>query len=476
MHVFKPPPSILLVTLCAVALSGCVLGPDYRVPDVPIAAKWQAPVPHGASVAGLTDWWQQFDDPALAELLRLAEADSPSMDQAWANISLARATADSDAADALPKFDGRLSGGRGGQQTGSERLGGSGSSATMDAAWELDLFGKLRRNNEAASSRVEARVDDWHDARVSLAAQVGDYYVQYRGCQKLALAYRDQAQSQQDTARMTHQSFGAGFTSSADAALADASAASSAATLVQQQSECQVLLKSLVALTGSDESRLLDVLGHTPAQLPQPAALNVQQIPADLLRQRPDVASSERELAAANAEIGVAQADRLPSLSLSGTISVGTMVGQRNRSWSLGPVLSIPLFDGGQRRAAAEGAKASYEAALAVYRQTLRTGVMEVEQALVRLDAARRRELDVERSTAGFRESFEAIDRGWRAGNVSLLDRETARRQALTAEIELITLQQDQVRYWIALYKALGGGWQVDQPLARSRASGGDGA
>ena len=475
MHAFKPP-GILLVTLCAVALSGCVLGPDYRVPDVPIAAKWQAPLPHGASVVALTDWWQQFDDPALAELLRLSETDSPSMDEAWANISLARATAASDAADALPKIDGTLSGGRGGQQTGAQRLGGSGSSATMDAAWELDMFGKLRRNNEAAQSRVEARVDDWHDARVSLAAQVGDYYVQYRGCQKLVLAYADQAQSQQDTARITRQSFGAGFTSSADAALADASAASSAATLVRQQSECQVLLKSLVALTGSDEGRLLEVLGQTPAQLPQPAELQVRQIPADLLRQRPDVASSERELAAANAEIGVAQAERLPSLSLSGTFSVGTMVGQRNRSWSLGPVLLIPLFDGGKRRAAADGAEASYDAALAVYRQTLRTSVMEVEQALVRLDAARRRESDVARSTAGFRESFEAIDRNWQAGNVSLLDRETARRQALTAEIELITLQQDQVRYWIALYKALGGGWQASQPLVRNQATRGEGA
>ncbi len=228
-------------------------------------------------------------------------------------------------------------------------------------------------------------------------------------------------------------------------------------------------------MTGGDEERLIGVLGKTPAQLPEPAGLNVQQIPADMLRQRPDVASSERELAAANAEIGVAQADRLPSLSLSGTFSVGNTVGQHNRSWSLGPVLSVPLFDGGKRRAAVDGAKASYDAALAVYRQTLRTSVMEVEQALVRLDAARRRESDVERSTAGFRESFEAIDRNWQAGSVSLLDRETARRQALTAEIELITLQQDQVRYWIALYKALGGGWQTGQPLARHPTSNGEG-
>ncbi|MFC6338639.1 efflux transporter outer membrane subunit [Pseudomonas sp. CCM 7891] len=464
-----------LVILCATALSGCVLGPDYQVPTVPIAAKWQAPLPHGASVAALTDWWQQFDDPALAELLRLAEADSPSMDQAAANIALARATLGTRVAEALPSLGATLSKGRGGEQEGSVSQAGSGSSAQFDAAWEIDLFGKLRRNNEAASNRVQARVDDWHDARVSLAAQVGDDYVQYRGCQKRVLAYKDQAQSQQDTARITRQSFQAGFTSSADAALADASAASIAATLISQQGDCQVLLKSLVALTGSDEGRLINVLSHTSAQLPHPAQLNVQEIPADLLRQRPDLASSERELAAANAEIGVAQADRLPSLSLSGTFSVGATLGERARSWSLGPVLSIPLFDGGKRRAAVDGARASYDAALAVYRQTLRTSVMEVEQSLVRLDAARRRESEAVRSSTGFRESFEAIDRDWQAGSASLLDRETARREALTAEIELITLQQDQVRYWIALYKALGGGWQANQPLVQSQASSGEG-
>lgn len=356
--------------------------------------------------------------------------------------------------------------------TSVDRISGSGSSAEFDAAWELDLFGKLRRNKEAARTRIEARVDDWHDARVSLAAQVGDSYVQYRGCQKLALAYSDQAQSQQQTARSTRQSVLAGFTSSADAALADASAASNESTLISQQSECQVLLKSLVALTGSDEGKLIEVLSRTPAQLPQPAQLNVQQIPADLLRQRPDLASSERELAAANADIGVAQADRFPSLSLSGNFSVSSILGDLNRSWTFGPALSIPIFDAGKRRSVVDSAKANYDSALALYRQTLRTSVMEVEQSLVRLDAARRREVEVERSTAGYRESYAAIDRNWQAGNVSLLDRETARRLALTSEIELITLQQDQVRYWIALYKALGGGWQANQAQTASRGNG----
>lgn len=462
----------LLAWACtALALGGCMLGPDYQRPPVALDPQWQAPLPHGGSVSGLQHWWQQFNDPALTQLLRMAEADSPSMDQAWANIAQARATLGSREADAWPQVKGQYQVGRGGQRQGEQKVGGSGYAKTLDASWELDLFGKLRRNNEAGQARLEARVDDWHDARVSLAAQVANDYVQYRGCQLLSQLYADQLRSQQATADATRQSLQAGLISSADAALADASAASSQSALIEQQSQCQLLVKSLVALTGGNEPRLRSVLDAAPARLPQPAQLQVTQIPADLIRQRPDIASREREMAAANAEIGVAKADRLPSLSLVGTFTAGAQIGQANRSWTLGPSISLPLLDGGRRLATQRGAEAVYAAAVAAYRQTLRTGVMEVEQALVRLDASGRREASAERASAGYQASFEATDRNWQAGNASLLDRETARRQALEADIQRITLQQDQVRDWINLYKALGGGWQPDAPLARQPSS-----
>ncbi|HLD68422.1 MAG TPA: efflux transporter outer membrane subunit [Pseudomonas sp.] len=454
--------SLLLVA--ASTLGGCMLGPDYRAPEIPLAADWQAPLPHGASRAGLADWWRQFNDPALSELLRLAETDSPSLDQAWARILQARATLTGNNADALPSLNATLTQKRGQVEEGELRETGSMSASGLDASWEIDLFGKLRRYREAASTRLEARVDDWHAARVSLAAEVGDHYVQYRGCQKLVEALRDQAQSQRKTADLTRLSHQAGFTSPADAALGDASAASSAANLTRGQSECDLLLKSLVELTGSEEPRLVAMLGQGPTRLPSPAQLDVRAIPADLLRQRPDLAARERELAAANAEVGAAQADRLPSLSLGGSFSVGATAGISERSWSIGPSLSIPLFDGGKRGAAVQGAEAAYDSALAVYRQTLRRAVREVEQALVRLDAARHLEADAERASAGYDAYYQAIDRNWQAGSASLLDREVARRSALASEIELIGLQQNQVRHWIALYKALGGGWQA-QPL-----------
>ena len=471
MAIFKVVAQRSLPVLCMLGMAGCVLGPDYRPPAEPLPAQWQAPLPHGASVAALSGWWQQFNDAPLAQLLAWAEADNPTLDQAWAAIQQARATLALDEADAAPTLQGQLSRSRTKEREDSVGQVYSTSSAELDAAWEVDLFGKFQRSREAAGSRIQARVDDWHDARVSLAAEVADDYVQYRGCQRLVQAYQEQLDSQRQTAELSALSLKAGFMAPADLALNQASAASSQATLINQQSECALLLKTLTRLTGGDEARVRTQLALAPAVLPAPAQLAVRSIPADLVRQRPDLASRERELAAASAEIGVAQAQRWPSLSLSGSIGIGTQSGQLLRGWTLGPLLTLPLLDGGRGRATQNSAEAAYDAATAAYRQTLRSAISEVEQALVRLEAARRREADVEQATQGYRDYFLAVDKAWQAGGVSVLDREVARRSAVEAQIELITLQQQQVRYWIALYKALGGGWQDPRsplPLAQS--------
>ena len=157
----------------------------------------------------------------------------------------------------------------------------------------------------------------------------------------------------------------------------------------------------------------------------------------------------------------MAQADLYPSLSLSGSISISASPGSSAlTTWSLGPSLSIPLFDAGKRRAAVDSARASYQSAQASFRQGVRTAVKEVEQALVNLDSTARRAEEAERAADDYRRYFRATEANWRAGGESLLTLEEARRSALSAQINLITLQRDRVEYWIALYKALGGGWQ----------------
>lgn len=460
----KPFPLKPLLLALSLGLTGCMVGPDYQTPDLAAARQWQAPVPHSGSQSNLLQWWQQFQDPALNSLLQAAETDSPTLDQALARITQARASLDSSNAGFWPSLTGSAAVTRSRNEQQGMVTHATTRTGALDAAWELDLFGKQRRNSEAAEARVQARMNDWDDARISLAAEVADYYVQYRGCELLVDAYRQQADSQQETLRLTRVSRQAGFTSPADLALAEATAASSSSALVEQQSQCDVLVKSMVALTGLEETALRQTLANGATELSQPAELSVAAVPADLLRQRPDLSSSERELAAASAEIGVAEAERWPDLSLSGSLSVTAASGDSAKLWSIGPALSLPIFDAGQRKAEVTRAQAAYDEALASYNAALRTAVSEVEQALVRLDAAAKRETDGVSAATRYQDYFEALDRQWKAGNGNLLDREAARRAALDSEINLINLRQNRVRNWIALYKALGGGWNNNAP------------
>jgi len=450
--------SRVLLPILAFAVSACTVGPGYQRPRVAMPAAWVAPRPHAGDGDQMIGWWGRFGDPVLTQLQALAEKNSPTLDQAVARIDLARANLASSRAQGLPSLSGSFSDTEAGQHvTGTAQailLTQTGAQVSGDASWELDLFGKIRRGNQAAKARIVARFDDWHDARVSLAAEVADDYVQYRGCEQLADLYRQQSLSQGETARLTRISANAGFTAPADAELAEASAASVRSTYTDQAAQCDVLVKSLTSLAGQEEAPLRAILAGGKRALPMPAGFEVASVPADLLRQRPDVASSERELAATSAEIGVAVAALYPSLTLSGSISTGGGITQ----WSFGPSLSLPIFDG-KARAGVRSARASYALQLATYRRTVRSAMLEVEQTLVRLESARARESDAERSAAGYEANFLAIDRLRQIGSTSMIERENAWRNALDARHSLVNLRIDQIRQWIALYKALGGGW-----------------
>lgn len=449
-----------LALLC-VALSGCAaVGPTYQAPAterLSVPSQWQAALPHAGNAQQLLTWWDRFNDPTLTRLLQAAEASNPSLQKASANIASARANTTTSRASGQPALSGSASASR------NNTPGNAQSTATggLDASWELDLFGSVRRAAESADALLQARQADWHDARVSLAAEVATDYVTYRACQLTLLASQADARSSQTTADITRRSLQAGMTARADAALADASAASASATAIAQQAECDVTVKALVALTGLAEPALRQQLDSQPAQLPTPTGFQVNTLPVDLLSQRPDLVSTERALATASAQIGVAEADRYPRLSLLGSLSATRTDGVNTTPWSFGPSLSLPLLNGGAKRAAVDSAQAAYDLALANYQQAVRTAVQEVEQSLVRQMSAVRRTADVQRSATGYRSYANAVEANWRAGGDSLLNLESARRNAIAAEQSLITVQRDQLLYGIALYKAVGGGWTV---------------
>lgn len=460
--------SLLLYSSIPFIFAGCMHYSSYQPPHSQTTSVWSQNTPNSNhKVDDLTQWWSQFNDPVLGQLIETAQDNSPNLLKAWAKIEQARATLTTSKASLFPSLTGSASAKR--AKDGQVSNQGTGS---LDASWEIDLFGKIRKQNEAAQSRIEARQDDWHDARISLAAEVADDYVQYRSCELLVAVYQNELQSMQKTEQANSQMVKAGFTAPMDGALSRANLASTQMNLLNQQKQCDLLVKTLVQVTGMQETALRPLLNSGKSKsLPKPALFNVSDVPAQMLQHRPDIAALEREVYATYAEIGSAQADRYPSLSLTGVISTVLTGGTSAASWSFGPALSLPIFDAGQKKAAVESAKATYVSAIADYQSGVRSAVSEVEQALVQLNSIAAQEQASENSVREYENYFNALQLSWKAGNTNLLDLESARRSSLSAQMSQIELQTSRVQQWIALYKAMGGGWQKNAVVTQPETS-----
>lgn len=456
------PRRVGLPLLAALLLSACALGPRYESPRLPAPSQWHAELPHGGDPTLAAQWWSGFDDPLVAELVSAAENASPTLAQALARIEQSRAAAGIARAGELPS----LSASAGKTRSGGDDLPNQSlRRGSLDALWELDLFGANRRAHEAASARFESAQYQLHDARVSIAAEVAQEYLSLRACEALVKSAQSDLASRRESERLTLMKVKVGFDAPADGALASASAADGAARLDAQRAECEIAVKALVALTGLDEQALRDKLAERTARLPMPAALDVASVPATALSQRPDIAALERDMAAASADIGAAEAARYPRITLSGSIGVQSLLvgGAKTEGqvWSFGPALDLPIFDAGRRAANADAARARYDEAVAGYKGRIVQAVREVEQNLVRLQAATLRENNVVIAAEGYEQSFRAANDRWRVGVGSLLDLEAARRTAVGARDQVLAVRRERVAAWIGLYRALGGGWQT---------------
>jgi NodT family efflux transporter outer membrane factor (OMF) lipoprotein len=457
-------------------LGACSSGPAPLSPAATAAAdlpvQWHAPLPHRGELTALAAWWRQFDDPALPALIDAGQAASPTLASAASRIAQSRATRVAAGAALLPSLDASASAVRGRQ----DFISGLGNSASvgLQATWEIDLFGGRRAAREAAQARLDGAQAGWHDARVAVAAEVATQYTGLRACEAQVAQSELDSRSRSETARLTDLSTKAGFESPANAALARASAAQGNSVLTQRRAQCDVLIKGLVALTGIDEPRLRAQLAPNAARLPLLLSIAPAAVPAQALAQRPDLAAAERDVVAASAEVAQAQAARLPRIALNGSLSAARVesadFGSSNGTlWAIGPItVALPLFDGGTRRASVDAARARYDVAGALYRARLRTAVREVEEALVALQSTADRGTDAQAASAGYAASFRATEARFKGGLASLYELEDARRSALQAEIALIDLKRERTAAWIALYRALGGGWSAaaDTPVA----------
>ena len=440
-------------------------------------AQWQTPLPHNGTLKDLSQWWQSLGDPLLVELIEAAQNVSPTLASATSRIAQARAARATAGAALLPTLDASLAASRGLTQPplplASTVQGG------LQAAWEIDLFGGNRAATDAAQARYESAQAQWHDARVSVAAEVANQYINLRACAlQLALTLTD-ANSRRETARLSALTTRAGFTAPAQDALARASAAEAGNRVTQQRGQCDLDLKVLVALTAASEPELRQKLATAlAAKAPMAinsiatnsmAAMSIASIPAQTLAQRPDVFSAGRNVAAARLDVSSNQAQAYPRLSLNGSIGAlrffGNAAGDGYTTWSIGPLaLSVPLLDGGRRAANVDAARARFEEAAALYQARVRQAVREVEQALVNLQSTAARNDDTQTAALGYRAAFEAAQARFAAGLSSLPELEDARRTTLAADTVQLALQRDRELAWVALYRAAGGGWQGGCP------------
>ena len=471
MNFLRPAAAAAVLLLL---LAGCAVPRPPSSVATEAAPRWYATLPHGGTLADLRQWWQQFNDPLLVDLVEAAQTASPTVATAGTRIAEARSARVAARAALLPSVDGSASLVRGNAVQGLPFVA-TVAQAGLQSAWEIDLFGGRGAQADAARARLAGAEAGWHDARVAVAAETANTYLDLRTCERLLVVTRNDARSRAETARLSGLSADAGFTAPAVAAQARASAAEGSARATQQEAQCEVTVKALVALTGLAEPDLRRRLAVRWVEPSGFALAVLPSVPARLLAQRPDVYAAERAVEAASADVGAARADRFPKLSLTGQIGTGFIHagGQTNdaQTWSIGPLaLTLPLFDAGRRAAAEDAAQARYEEAAVQYAARVRQAVREVEEALVNLESARARSEDARVAVEGYRASFAANEARYRSGLGSLIELEDQRRVLLAAEIALVNLQRERVASWIALYRALGGGWaRPDAPAATAK-------
>jgi outer membrane protein, multidrug efflux system len=441
--------------------------------QVPIPTGWQAPhqataVPHGGNPQRLARWWIQLGDPLLVALIEDAQAASPNLSAARSRVEQARAARVAADASLLPRLDAQASVARGRQTLGGPV--GWLAQAGPQASWEWDWMGGNRAASDAALARTEAASAQWHDARVSVAAETASTVLALRACEAQREQARLDAASREETSRLTALSERAGLQAPSNAALARASAAQGRAILTSQASACDSLVKALVALTARDEPALRLALAAGTAQLwsAQPSAdALLAPLPADTLMQRPDLRAAALEWQAASADLRQADAARYPRISLAGSFSAQSVrtggVSATGNTWSIGPVsITLPWFDGGLRDSQRASAAARLSDAEQQLRGRVRQAVREVEDALLQLASTAARSNDAAIAAAGFEASFKAAEARQRGGLASLFELEDARRSAVAANSALIDLQRDRHAAWIALYRAVGGDWPLE--------------
>ena len=468
-------PRSTLTVAATLLLTGCAVGPDYTRPDAPVpaqykqapaapidayGARWQSAQPADEAPTGA--WWRVFQAPELDALMAQLHEHTPSIAQAEAQYRAAQALLQQAQAKLFPTLDARLDA----QRTGSAGQRADQYSAALAASWAPDLWGGVRRSIEANDAEAQARYARLAGVRLSAEAQLATAWLQWVVAGQQLAQMRQSEAALAEAWQLTQHQYRAGIVTDGVVAQAESQLKSQQARRI----ECQLARAQL-------EHAIAAALGFAPIELELPATFTLPVLPnmpaglpSELLQRRPDIAAAERDMAAANARIGVARAALFPSLTLDASLGrrasvLDELFRAPNRFWALGADMLLTLFDGGQRRAHEAQMQAEYDAAVAAWRQTVLNALREVEDLL----AARRllaQQAETQRAAVEAARRAENIaSNQYRSGTVSHLEVLTTQSNRLAAENSLWDIYSRQYSTAVALIAALGGGWQMPDTL-----------
>jgi len=460
-------PASFAVFLSLALLTGCGLKSPVQREQMSLPADWKQAggFPVAAPAKDLSRWWNRFDDPTLSRIIASALQNSPDMASASARVREAKARRVSTASALLPTVSGSVSGGASASDRDSSgRESGDNYSAGLNASWELDFFGKNRARVEAASAQIGATEENFNSVKAALASEIAIAYTNLRVGEAGLVVLHDTIKSREETEQLASWRTQAGEADSLESSQALSSLEQARAAVPSLEQSIAQAKNLLALLAGQNPGGLDGMLAAGKQAIPNPERSLAVGIPADTLRQRPDVRLAGYQLLAQAATSRAVDAERFPSFDLSGSLGLNTLTATKlfnpqTTSASVIAGVTSPIFDAGRIKANIEAQNAVEEQTWQTYRSTVLGALSEVEDSLIACRRSTERLAILEKATAAAREAADLAQKRYQAGVTDILTVLDSQRSLLGLENNLFSVRADRAVAYIQLYKALGGGW-----------------
>lgn len=470
----QPLKPLALLTATAVLLAGCAAGPDYQAPKVSAPEQWRA-APQAQGAAATDNWWQQFNDPVLQQLISTTLANNHDLKVAAARVEIARAQQRSARSNHLPSLVGNAGASRNKSSEYAEpampTLTTSSFRLNLELGYEIDLWGRLRRADEAASARLLASEANRDALQQSLIAEVVRSYLDLRTLDAQHALSEQALKAREDEYALQQRRFAGGVASRLELNQALIEVNNARLTLPELQQQIALQENALSTLSGVQPGAI--ARGKPLAELSVPAV--PAGLPSELLQRRPDLRAAEQELIAANADIGQARAAWYPRLSLTGlfgleSADLSNLLKSGAATWNAGANLATPIFTGGRAQAAEATAQAGYEVALSSYRQSVLNALREVNDALASQHAARTLLAGRTAQQQAMEETLRLAQLRYKNGYSGYLEVLTVQNQLYQMQMAVVQSQRAQLNSAVGLYRALGGNWTATPAKASAPA------